>query len=213
MQFTLKSLYALLITLGLATYGCDSHDHPHDADGMHPDDGKEHAEDHEGHDDDKDHAEGHEEHGDEGEHDEHDEHDDGEHDHSEKIAGPNGGRVITAVEPHAEFLVTDDRKVQITFLTDDNKPQAATGQTVSVIAGDRTNPTKLAFAASGDALLSDIALPAGNDFPAVVQIKTSADAKAVIDRFNINLSDCPTCEYKEYACICAHDDDDHDHKD
>jgi hypothetical protein len=215
MKFTLNTLYTLLIALGLSAYGCDSHDH--DADDTHDDD-KEHAEDHDGHDDDKEHAEDQDGHAED--HDDHDkghaeegEHADGEHDHTEKIAGPNGGRVITAVEPHAEFLVTEDRKVQVTFLTEDNKPLAASGQTVSVIAGDRSNPTKLAFAVSGDSLLSDIALPAGNDFPTVVQIKTSPDAKAVIDRFNINLSDCPTCEYNEYACICEHADDDHDHKD
>ena len=35
---------------------------------------------------------------------------------AEKIKSPNGGRIISAVEPHAEFLVTPDKKVEIRFL-------------------------------------------------------------------------------------------------
>ena len=132
-------------------------------------------------------------------------HDD--HDHSKVIAGPNGGRVLTGVEPHAEFFVTDDRKVRITFVDDDLKPIAATDQSVSVIAGDRSNPTSLTFVKSGTNLVSDKALPEGNDFPVVVQLKTTAGASVVHEKFNLNLLDCPTCEYKEYACTCAHGDE------
>ena len=40
-----------------------------------------------------------------------------EHDHEKKIAGPNGGRIITSVEPHVEFLVTKDSKVSSPSLT------------------------------------------------------------------------------------------------
>ena len=131
----------------------------------------------------------------------HDEHEG--HDHAEIIPGPNGGKVLTSIEPHAEFFVTDDRKVQITFVDDDVKPIALAEQTVSVIAGDRSSPTSLAFAKSGNVLLSDKALPDGNDFPVIVQIKTDASAETVREKFNLNLSDCPTCDYKEYACTCC----------
>ena len=171
---------------GLASCGGDKHDdHDHNEHAEHSD-----GDDHEGHDHDD-----HEDH-------EHDDHDG--HDHEKIIAGPNGGRVLTAVEPHAEFFVTDERKVQIAFVDDDLKPVAAADQTVSVIAGDRSNPTNLSFAKSGDVLISDKVLPSGNDFPVVVQIKTDAGAETVRERFNLNLADCPTCDYKEYACTCAH---------
>ena len=43
-----------------------------------------------------------------------------DHKHEKKEAGPNGGKILTAMEPHAEFFVTSDRKVQITFLGQDN---------------------------------------------------------------------------------------------
>lgn len=130
----------------------------------------------------------------------------GDHDHDhakeKKIIAPNGGRIITAVEPHAEFLVTKDRKVQITFLGEDGKAIAPASQVVTVTAGERSSPTKLTFAKSGNMLVSDGVLPAGNDFPTVVQIKATPDAKAVTEKFNLNLSKCPTCSFAEYACTC-----------
>ena len=67
------------------------------------------------------------------------------HDHSEKQSGPNGGRIITAVEPHLEFLVTKDRKVQIIAIGEDNKATALKKQSVKVFGGDRSNPTKMKF--------------------------------------------------------------------
>lgn len=133
-----------------------------------------------------------------------------DHDHGKKEAGPNGGRVIASVEPHLEFFVTSDRKVQITFLDDDEKAIAPAEQTVTVICGDRSSPTKLSFTKTGNVLLSDNTLPEGNDIPTVVQIKTTPDAKTVLEKFNLNLDQCPTCKFKEYACICEHGDGDKD---
>jgi hypothetical protein len=120
------------------------------------------------------------------------------------IAGPNDGRVLTKSEPHAEFFVMKDRKVQITFLGENGKPVAPAAQVVTVTAGDRSAPTTLRFAQSGDVLISDVALPAGNDFPAVVQIKAAPEKKAVTERFNVNLAICEECGKAEYACTCGH---------
>jgi hypothetical protein len=136
-----------------------------------------------------------------------------DHKHDKKDAGPNGGRVITAVEPHLEFLVTKDRKVEITALTEDLKAAKLSGQVIAVTAGDRSKPTKLEFKEDGGKLVSTNALPEGNDFPVSVSIKANASGKATYEKFNLNLEKCPTCKYQEYACICAHGDDDHkDHK-
>jgi hypothetical protein len=127
-----------------------------------------------------------------------------EHKHEKKEAGPNGGRVITAVEPHLEFLVTKERKVQITALTDDLKPTKLGGQVIAVTAGDRSKPTKLEFKEDGGKLVSVNALPEGNDYPVSVSIKAEASAKAIYEKFNLNFEKCPTCKYQEYACVCAH---------
>jgi hypothetical protein len=177
---------AFAITASLTLYGCGGDEHDHD---------------HDDHDHDHAHAEG------EGHDDDHD------HEHGEEAKsdpGPNGGRLITTIEPHAEFLVTDDRKVQVTFLAEDNKTAVAPGdRSVTVTAGDRSNPTQLAFTANGNVLLSDGVLPDGDDFPTVVEFKLAPDAETVREKFNLNLSDCPTCDYREYACICGHGEGDH----
>ena len=128
-------------------------------------------------------------------------------DKHEKKGGPNGGRVITAVEPHLEFLVTKDRKVEISALTDDYKVAKLGGQVIAVTAGDRSKPTKLEFKEEGGKLVSSNALPEGNDYPVSVSIKPSASGKAVYEKFNLNLEKCPTCKFLEYACICEHADE------
>lgn len=126
------------------------------------------------------------------------------HSHAKKEAGPNGGKILTAIEPHAEFFVTSDRKVQITFLGENGKAIAPAEQVVTVTAGERSAPTKLTFAKSGNVLISDKPLPEGTAFPAVVQVKVAPDAKTVVEKFNLNLAKCPECSLPEYACTCSH---------
>ncbi len=180
MKITRPLIIALSAATAYALSACGGDDHDHD------------AHDHKGHDHDKggEHAEGGDKDKDHG------------HDHDEIEAGPNGGRILTGVEPHAEFLVTDDRKVQIAFIDDDHKPVPVAGQSVNLVTGDRSDQTKIAFAKSGDVLLSEQALPEGMEFPVIVQIKTTPEAKSVIEKFNLDLKQCPTCKFKEYACAC-----------
>ncbi len=131
---------------------------------------------------------------------------------AEKIKAPNGGRIIDAVEPHAEFLITKDKKVEVRFLDDAGKVIAPAAQTVTVTMGDRAAPTKLAFTNDGDKLVSDKVIPEGKELPVVVQIKVTPEAKSVTEKFNLNLADCPTCEHAEYACTCAHGGDEKGHE-
>ncbi len=146
-------------------------------------------------------------------HDKKHKHDD-DHDHDEKMVGPNGGRVVTSTEPHFEFLVLEDRKLKITFLSEEGEAVAPGKATITAVGGERSKPTKFAFAEADGALVSDAALPEGEQIPIVLQVKLTPDAKTVTEKFTVNLAKCPTCEYKEYACICDHDHDhEHDHKD
>ena len=180
-----RNLTTLLAGLALCLWGCGGHDH-------------------DDHDHDHDHAD-------------HDHAHDGDHEHSadyvaekgesgeKKQAGPNGGRVVTVVEPAVEFFVTDDRKVRLTFVDASIKPIPAAAQVATVIAGDRSAPVKLSFVKDGDGLISEGTLPEGNNFPTVLQIKVNESAPSVIEKFNLNLDDCPTCEHKEYACVCEHE--------
>lgn len=137
---------------------------------------------------------------------------DHDHDHAAK-AGPTGGKLITDVEPHVEFFVNKDKKVEIRFVDDNNKVVAPKDQVITVTLGERKSPTKLTFTKDGDKLVSNAAVPAGNDYPTVVQIKTDAKAKAINAKFNLNMTKCPSCPNPEYSCICDHGDHEgHDHE-
>ena len=179
----------------------DGHDHgsetrhPHDHDG----DGKpdhapgEHGKEHDGHD-----------HGD------HEGHDHGDHEHASVEHGPNGGLMLTLIEPHAEIFVTPERKLWITFVDHQGELVAAKDQSVLVVAGDRSAPTTLSFVADGDKWVSENALPEGDAFDMVVRVKPSAEADTFTERMVMNLGQCEKCEHPKYACTCACDHD-HDH--
>ncbi|MBT5813876.1 MAG: hypothetical protein HOI15_05925 [Opitutales bacterium] len=131
---------------------------------------------------------------------------DHDNDHEKKEGGPSGGRIITSVNPRVEFLINDDRSIQLTFLDNQSQPIAPNSQVISLISGDRSNPTMIAFTPKDNALVSTQALPEGNSVPVVLQIKESPTAEIIREKFNANLSECPTCDYQEYACVCGHDD-------
>lgn len=207
MKYKTHLLTALIVASLLATNASyaenDGHDHSAHAECKHDHSSEqkhEHKEEsHTGH--------GHEAHDGHG----HDQH--AEHDHHEKEAGPNGGRVIASVEPHLEFFVTEEGFVQITFLGENNEALAPKEQTVSLVGGDRQNPIRLRFETKGKVLLSTEPLPEGNNLPMILSIKMDKTAKTVREKFNLNLSDCPTCDYKEYACTCAHGEEAGEHGD
>ncbi|MDP3851096.1 MAG: hypothetical protein Q8Q59_11370 [Luteolibacter sp.] len=124
---------------------------------------------------------------------------------AEKIKAPNGGRIIDSVEPHAEFVITEDKKIEIRFLDAAGKVVAPAAQVVTVTTGDRADPTKLAFTKDGDKLVSDKVIPDGKELPVVLQIRAKEGGKANTAKFTLNLAKCATCEHAEYACTCAHD--------
>lgn len=133
---------------------------------------------------------------------------DGGHSHGaaehKSEGGPNGGRLITIVDPHLEFLVTPERLVQITFLGHDGEVVPAGEQVVSAIGGKRSAPTKVTFVKKEGRLISTEALPAMKNMPIILHIKATPEAKSVRETFYLNMSDCPGCDFKEYACICGH---------
>lgn len=147
----------------------------------------------------------HSEHADEkGEHDDHEHEHDHEHDencnHETIKAGPNGGRMIE--DANAEFFITSDRKIQITFYDAQGKAIPAAGKSAIVVTGERPNQTEMTLIEANNLLVSEQAIAAGNNFPTIVEI-TSGE-KTFEARFTLNLSDCPGCANKEYACECQH---------
>jgi hypothetical protein len=132
-------------------------------------------------------------------HKEHAEHEEHGHD----IKAPNGGRVLHDVEPHAEFFITKDRKVQITFLNDHGKA-VASDNTLKAIGGKRSKATKFTFEKTKNGFLSNEKLPEGKLVPIVLMFKNAKGQKSNV-KFNVNMADCPTCDFLEYACTCDHD--------
>lgn len=126
------------------------------------------------------------------------------HGHAHIKAGPNKGRLLPKVSPQAEFLVRHDRKVQITFYDDKMKVIEPSTQVVSVLTGKRSAPVEMNFKSDGKALISDKKVPAGKKFPTIIAIKSNVYAEEVVTKFTLDLSDCTSCENKEYACECHH---------
>eukprot|EP01034_Spumella_vulgaris_P010384 gene10384-13176_t len=120
------------------------------------------------------------------------------------VAGPKGGRLLESEPNKAEFFVTADRKIQITFLDLAGKPIAPAEQVVTVTTGDRAAPTKLTFTKTATALVSTAPIPAGKDLPIVLQIKSTPTTPTVTAKFTLDLSVCGECKHAEYACTCAH---------
>lgn len=129
-------------------------------------------------------AEGHDH--DHGKQEKHEEQDD----HGKK--GPNGGHVVESKAGFTlEVTVDKERKARIIFLDKEMKPVVLVAQTITGLAGERSAPTKLAFAKGTDAdanvLIADKSLPAGAHVPLILTVKTTPDSKAVTERFEIHL--------------------------
>ena len=123
--------------------------------------------------------------------------------HAEKITpGPKGGRLLENETPRAEFFVEKDKTVTITFYDKDLKPVSPGEQVVTAIAETKSGKTKIEFEKKGDALVSKVPLPEGNDYNVVVQLRSKPDAKPQNFRIKYNQAACGKCKRAEYACIC-----------
>lgn len=134
----------------------------------------------------------------------HDDHSEKSHDHAKKIAGPNGGRILTGTEPHAEFFVMPDRRVKVTFIDPDGKAITPGVEVISAVSGKTPATVPMEFLKEGDAFVSDKPLPEGEAVPIVLQIKIAPDADNVTEEFDVALSECAECTHLTYACTCGH---------
>jgi hypothetical protein len=119
-------------------------------------------------------------------------------------AGPNGGRILETTPLHAEFLVQPDRKIRLTFLDQALKPAAAGTQEAKAIAEAKAGKTALEFEKAGNTLVSKTALPEGDGYRIVVQIKPDAASKPQNFRIDFLAHICGGCKLAEYACTCDH---------
>ena len=127
----------------------------------------------------------------------------GQNDHDTPIPGSKGGRILEVEGGHAEFFVQPDNKVSITFYDSEMKPAAPGEQVVKVIAEAPSGKATLDFEKTGDAFVSSGALPEGEGYRIVLQIKPTSGAKMQNFRIDYHTEICGECKRPEYACICS----------
>jgi hypothetical protein len=124
------------------------------------------------------------------------------HDHK-PAAGPSGGRVIEIEGGHAEFFIQPDRKVRVTILDEANKPIAPGGQRITAIAEAPGGKARLTFGRTAEAFVSETALPDGDGYRIVLQIRATESTKPQNTRIDYNPAICEGCKHPEYACTCT----------
>ena len=117
-------------------------------------------------------------------------------------AGPRKGRILEVETQQAEFFIEKDRSVSIAFYDAAMKAQPVAAQVVTATAEASSGKVKVEFEKKGDLLVSKTPLPEGERYTIVVQVKTTADAKAKNFRIPMDLTECGKCHNPEYACIC-----------
>ncbi len=118
------------------------------------------------------------------------------------VGGPKGGRLLEADGQKAEFFVTKDRKVEITFYDAALKPIAPGEQVVAITAEPKSGRAKIDLEKTATGYVSKTPLPEGDPYRVVVQMRAKADAKPQNFRVDFNLETCGECKRAEYACTC-----------
>ena len=122
--------------------------------------------------------------------------------HSGVELGPNGGRILELSKNetlHGEVTLKDG-KFHLALLDKNMKPVAAKEEVITVTAGDRSKPEKLAVEKSGDHFVFP-AVKAGEWV--IVQFKENAKAKPITARFEFDPASCEKCKAPEWLCKCA----------
>ena len=120
------------------------------------------------------------------------------------VAGPKGGRLLETQPQKAEFFVTKDRKVEVTFYDAALKPVAPSAQQVTITAEPKTGRTPVELAKTATGFTSKTALPeSAEPYRVVVQIRATPEAKPANFRIDLNTDTCGECHHAEYACTCT----------
>jgi hypothetical protein len=123
--------------------------------------------------------------------------------HAEKIiGGPKGGRLLEVENQKAEFFITPDKKVEITFYDAGLKPMGPGEHVVAVTAEPKSGKAKVELEKTATGFISQSPLPEGAPYRVVVQLRAKPDAKPQNFRVDLDLQTCDGCKRGEYACTC-----------
>lgn len=123
---------------------------------------------------------------------------------NEVVGGPKGGRLLETEPLPAEFFVTGDRKAEVIFYSAAMQPTAPGTQTVTVIAEADSGRVTLEMEKTATGFISKNALPEGEPYRVVVQVRPSAEARPQNFRIDLEMHACGECHRAEYACTCGH---------
>lgn len=118
------------------------------------------------------------------------------------IGGPKGGRLLEANGQKAEFFVTKDQKIEITFYDAALKPVAPGEHVVAITAEPKAGRTKVDLEKTATGYVSKAPVPEGTPYRVVVQLRAKPDAKPQNFRVDLDLANCGGCKRLEYACTC-----------
>jgi hypothetical protein len=120
------------------------------------------------------------------------------------VPGPKGGKLLENPSPRAEFFIDKDRKVVVTFYDDSLKMVPAGEQTATMILQPPQMRRKIEFEKKDGTLVSQSALPEGNDYAVVFQLKVKPGEPSQNFRIVADTRPCGKCKRPEYACSCGH---------
>ena len=124
--------------------------------------------------------------------------------HERITVGPDGGRLImldSVATPNVEFTAKGGSAV-VELLDSGREGIEIEGQSLSVVAGKRSSPTRLKAAIVDNKFVAG-PLPEGDDYYIVFRLKETADAKAVTFRLRYDTSVCSECDRVEWMCTCG----------
>ena len=124
--------------------------------------------------------------------------------HAEVKPGPKGGQLLETKPLRAEFFINAEKKAEITFYDEALQPVAPADQIVVVNAEPKSGRQILETEKTATGFVTKTALPEGEVYRLVVQVKETPSAKSENFRLQFNLSNCAECSRPEYACTCGH---------
>lgn len=127
----------------------------------------------------------------------------GDHHHG-PLAGPQGGKILEFKPHHVEFLIQPDKKVSITFYDSSMKPISPQSQEIKVIAEPKSGKVILQLEKTKNGFISKSALPDGDGYRIVIQMKANTSSKPQNFRIDYQSHLCGGCKLQEYACTCDH---------
>ena len=123
--------------------------------------------------------------------------------HQEIEIGPHGGRVFnleSKTTPHLEVAAKEGRFV-VYLLGANDQPTPVGERTLTITAGERSKPEKLAVEKTAEAFTAPI--PKGAEFPVVFQVRETSAAKPLTARLNYDAKPCAECKKPEWMCDCG----------